>query len=114
RRRDRLHLEVAGDERHRREAARAVRLEPDGLVLEWRHVRERDGLTRTADEGMELVVDVRAHLRGERRERRRLQEVAVLRVLVDDDVDAELQLLVRGDDAAAVEAGRLMNLEQRR
>src|SRR5262249_11815235 len=49
-----------------------------------------------------------------RREGRRLQQIAVLRVLVDDDVDTELQLFVRLDDLATVEAGRLVHLEQGR
>ena len=98
---DRLQLEVLRDERDRREAARAVRLEAHRLVLERRHVRERDRFARAADERVELVVDVGAHLRRERRERRRLQQVAVLRVLVDGDDDPELELLVRLDDRGA-------------
>ena len=111
---DRLQLEVLRHERHGREAARAVRLEPHGLVLERRHVRERDRFTRAADERMELVVDVGTHLGRERRERRCLQQVAVLRVLLDDDDDPELQLLVRRHDRAAIEVGGLVHLAQRR
>jgi hypothetical protein len=44
---------------------------------------------------VELVVDVCAHLRRVRGERRRLEQVAVLGVLVDGDDDPELELFVR-------------------
>ena len=91
-----------------------MRLEPHGLVLERRHVREGDGLARAADEGVELVVDVGAHLRREGREGRRLQEVAVLGVLLHHHDDAELELLVGGHDRAAVELRGFVHFAQRR
>ena len=95
---DVAHLERVGDDRDRLQATRAVRLEATVLALEGRHVRDGHGFAGTTDVAMERIVDVQLDLRRKRGERGRLDEIAILGVLIDDDDDAELQFFVGLDD----------------
>src|SRR5204863_4860001 len=89
---------------HRREAAGAVGFETDLLAGERRHLGDRHRFHRATRVAMKPAVEVNLDLAREARERLRLQEVAVLRIVIDDADHAEIELAVRPEEVVAAEA----------
>src|SRR5438034_10353465 len=99
---------VARHQAHRREAARAVGLEPHLLPREGRHAGEGDRLHGATGPAEELPADEHLDLARVAREGLELQEIAVLGRVVDGADEPQVELAVDLDQALAREAGRLV------